>query len=305
MSVRRLAEKQPESFEFTPENKAWAEKEIAKYPPGRQASAVIALLWRAQKQNAYWLSKPAIEKVADMLDMPKIRVLEVATFYTMFNLEPVGRYYVQLCGTTPCMLRGAEDIKAVLRKRVGEPDHVTADGLFSWSEVECLGACCNAPMVQINDDYYEDLTPENFAKLLDDLAAGRPVSQGLADRPRLVRAGRRPDRPDVALRRGRSQRAAERVAGKRLRPVASAQSRRAGRFALRPRAAPTSSMSTTRRRRPRPPPKKRMSPPRSPSCRRMRRRRRKRTRSALALRPFPALGRMRPTTSSASRASGP
>ncbi len=178
MSVRRLAEKQPDSFEFTPENKAWAEKEIAKYPPGRQASAVIALLWRAQKQNAYWLSKPAIEKVAQMLDMPKIRVLEVATFYTMFNLEPVGRYYVQLCGTTPCVLRGADDIKALLRKRVGEPDRVTADGLFSWSEVECLGACCNAPMVQINDDYYEDLTAENFARLLDDLAAGRPVKKG-------------------------------------------------------------------------------------------------------------------------------
>ena len=178
MSVRRLAEKQPASFEFTPENKAWAEKEIAKYPPGRQASAVIALLWRAQKQNDCWLSKPAIEKVADMLDMPKIRVLEVATFYTMFNLEPVGRHYIQLCGTTPCVLRGAEDIKTVLRKRVGAPDHVTPDGLFSWSEVECLGACCNAPMVQINDDYYEDLTPENFAKLLDDLAAGRPVRTG-------------------------------------------------------------------------------------------------------------------------------
>ena len=178
MSVRRLADKQPESFAFTPENLAWAQREIAKYPPGRQASAVIALLWRAQKQNAYWLTKPAIEKVAEMLDMPKIRVLEVATFYSMFNLEPVGRHYVQLCGTTPCMLRGAEHIKAVLRKRVGEPDHVTADGLFSWSEVECLGACCNAPMVQINDDYYEDLTPENFAKLLDDLAAGRPVTKG-------------------------------------------------------------------------------------------------------------------------------
>lgn len=178
MSVRRLAEKQPDSFAFTPENQAWAAKEIAKYPPGRQASAVIALLWRAQKQNSYWLSKPAIEKVAEMLGMPKIRVLEVATFYTMFNLEPVGRYYVQLCGTTPCMLRGAEGIKAVLRKRVGEPGHVTADGLFSWSEVECLGACCNAPMVQINDDYYEDLTPESFAKLLDDLAAGRAVRTG-------------------------------------------------------------------------------------------------------------------------------
>jgi len=178
MSVRRLAEEQPESFEFTPENKAWAEREIAKYPPGRQPSAVISLLWRAQKQCGYWLPRPAIEKVAATLGMPNIRVLEVATFYTMFNLAPVGRYYVQLCGTTPCALRGAEDIKAVLRKRIGEPGEVTPDGMFSWCEVECLGACCNAPMVQINEDYYEDLTPENFHKLLDDLAAGRPVKRG-------------------------------------------------------------------------------------------------------------------------------
>jgi NADH-quinone oxidoreductase subunit E len=178
MSVRRLADAQPESFEFTPENKAWVATEITKYPPGRQASAVLALLWRAQMQSGYWLPKPAIEKVAEMLDMPKIRVLEVATFYSMFNLAPVGRYYVQLCGTTPCMLRGAEDIKAVLRKRIGEAGLVTADGMFSWNEVECLGACCNAPMVQINDDYYEDLTPQNFTDLLDDLAAGRPVRKG-------------------------------------------------------------------------------------------------------------------------------
>ena len=178
MSVRRLADAQPESFEFKPANLAWAEKEIAKYPPGRQASAVIALLWRAQLQSGYWLPKPAIEKVAAMLDMPNIRVLEVATFYTMFNLAPVGSYYVQLCGTTPCMLRGAEDIKAVCRERIGEPGHVTADGMFSWTEVECLGACCNAPMVQINEDYYEDLTAENFARLLDNLAAGRPVRTG-------------------------------------------------------------------------------------------------------------------------------
>src|SRR5438876_1124533 len=174
MSVRRLADAQPASFEFTGQNKAWAEQEIAKYPPGRQDSAVIALLWRAQKQSGYWLPRPAIEKVAEMLGMPKIRALEVATFYTMFNLAPVGRYYVQLCGTTPCMLMGAEDIKAVCRKRIGEPGHVTAEGMFSWTEVECLGACCNAPMVQVNEDYYEDLTPENFSRLLDDLAAGRP-----------------------------------------------------------------------------------------------------------------------------------
>ncbi len=178
MSVRRLADKQPESFAFTPENQAWAEKEIAKYPPGRQASAIIALLWRAQKQNNYWLPRPAIELVARMLDMPYIRALEVATFYTMFNLEPVGRHHVQLCGTTPCMLSGAEDIKKVCREKIGDERHVTADGAFSWIEVECLGACCNAPMAQINDDYYEDLTPENFAKLLDDLAAGRQVRVG-------------------------------------------------------------------------------------------------------------------------------
>lgn len=178
MSVRRLAEKQPESFEFTPENLAWAQAQIAKYPPGRQASAVIPLLWKAQAQHDYWLPRAAIEKVAQMLDMPTIRVMEVATFYTMFNLEPVGRHFIQLCGTTPCMLRGANDIRKVLEKRVGAQRHVSADGKFAWLEVECLGACCNAPMVQINDDYYEDLTVENFEKLLDDLAAGRPVKKG-------------------------------------------------------------------------------------------------------------------------------
>ncbi|MGO9743074.1 MAG: NADH-quinone oxidoreductase subunit NuoE [Roseiarcus sp.] len=178
MSVRRLAEKQPENFEFTPENKAWAEKEIGKYPPGRQASAIVALLWRAQAQHDYWLPRTAIEKVADMLGMPYIRALEVATFYTMFNLEPVGKLHVQLCGTTPCMLRGAEELKKVCKMKIGDERHVGANGQFSWIEVECLGACCNAPMVQINDDYYEDLTPETFARLIDDLAAGRPVKTG-------------------------------------------------------------------------------------------------------------------------------
>jgi len=178
MSVRRLAEEQPASFEFTPENMAWVNKQIAKYPEGRQASAVIPLLWQAQKQHNYWLPKPAIEKVAELLNMPYIRVLEIATFYTMFNLEPVGRYFIQMCGTTPCMLRGSDDIKAVLQRRVGDQRKVSADGNFAWLEVECLGACCNAPMVQINDDYYEDLTAENFEKLLDDLAAGRPVKIG-------------------------------------------------------------------------------------------------------------------------------
>ncbi len=178
MSVRRLAEKQPASFEFTEANKAWLEKQIAKYPDGRQASAVVPALWQAQKQNNYWLPQKAIEKVAETLGMPKIRVLEVATFYTMFNLEPVGKFYIQLCGTTPCMLCGSDDLIKVLERRVGPQRKVTADGMFSWLEVECLGACCNAPMVQINDDYYEDLTAENFEKLLDDLAAGRPVKTG-------------------------------------------------------------------------------------------------------------------------------
>jgi NADH-quinone oxidoreductase subunit E len=178
MSVRRLAEVQPEYFEFTPENRAWAGKQIEKYPPGRQASAIIPLLWQAQKQNGYWLPKPAIEKVAEQLGMPFIRALEIATFYTMFNLEPVGKFYIQMCGTTPCVLQGSDSIKAVLEGRIGPAHKVTADGLFSWTEVECLGACCNAPMVQINDDYYEDLTPESFEKLLDDLAAGREVRKG-------------------------------------------------------------------------------------------------------------------------------
>jgi NADH-quinone oxidoreductase subunit E len=177
MAVRRLAETQPKDFAFTEDNLAWAKSEITKYPEGRQASAVIALLWRAQEQ-ASWLPEPAIRYVADMLGMPYIRALEIATFYTMFNLEPVGKYLVQLCGTTPCVLRGAEDIKKVCQRRIGEQEHVSADGMFSWREVECLGACVNAPMAQINYDYYEDLTPENFEKLLDSLAAGKNPKPG-------------------------------------------------------------------------------------------------------------------------------
>src|SRR6478735_5105877 len=166
MSVRRLAEDQfqPAAFAFSDDNTAWVEKTIKKYPEGRQQSAVIPLLMRAQEQDG-WVTKAAIEHVADMLDMPYIRVLEVATFYTMFNLEPVGRYHVQLCGTTPCVLRGAEDLKKVCHKRIGEQFHVTKDGKFSWVEVECLGACVNAPMVQINYDFYEDLTADSLEDL--------------------------------------------------------------------------------------------------------------------------------------------
>jgi NADH-quinone oxidoreductase subunit E len=180
MSVRRLAppEIQPKSFAFTAENLAWAKAEIEKYPPGRQASAIIPLLWKAQEQSGGWLPEAAIRAVADQLGLAHIRGLEVATFYTMFNLAPVGRTYVQLCGTTPCVLRGAEELKQVCRRKIGEENHVTADGAFSWIEVECLGACVNAPMAQINANYYEDLTAETFEKILDEFAAGRTPRPG-------------------------------------------------------------------------------------------------------------------------------
>jgi NADH-quinone oxidoreductase subunit E len=180
MSVRRLAppEHQPKEFAFTPENSSWAKRQIAKFPEGRQQSAVIPLLWRAQEQSSGWLPQKAIEHIADILGMAKIRVLEVATFYTMFNLEPVGKFHVQLCTTTPCMLRGSDELQKICHRRIGEPHHVTTDGKFSWLEVECLGACVNAPMAQINHDYYEDLSPESFEKILDEMAAGRTPKPG-------------------------------------------------------------------------------------------------------------------------------
>jgi len=180
MAPRRLApvEIQPKSFAFSAKNRKWAEAELTKYPQGRQESAILALLWRAQAQCGGWLPEVAIRHVADLLGMAHIRALEVATFYTMFNLEPVGRHHIQLCGTTPCMLRGAEELKAVLREKIGDEHHVSDDGKFSWLEVECLGACVNAPMLQINDDNYEDLTPEILARILDDLAAGKTRKPG-------------------------------------------------------------------------------------------------------------------------------
>jgi NADH-quinone oxidoreductase subunit E len=180
MSVRRLAppEVQPKGFAFSKNNLAWAKDQLAKYPEGRQQSAIIPLLWRAQEQSGGWLPEAAIRHVAEFLGMAHIRALEVATFYTMFNLEPVGKFNVQFCGTTPCRLRGADDIEKVCRKRIGEPGHVTKDGKFSWVEVECLGACVNAPMVQINADYYEDLTAESFGKILDQFAAGKTPKPG-------------------------------------------------------------------------------------------------------------------------------
>jgi NADH-quinone oxidoreductase subunit E len=178
MSVRRLAGEQPEGFSFTPENLDWAKGQIDKYPQGRQASAVLPILWRAQEQMGGWLPEPALRYVADMLGMAPIRIYEIATFYTMFNLAPVGRYYVQVCGTTPCWLRGATAIKDTCRKLIGAPGHVTKDGFFSWTEVECLGACVNAPVAQINKDYYEDLTPESLTHILAELKAGHQPKPG-------------------------------------------------------------------------------------------------------------------------------
>jgi len=180
LSVRRLAPSQPESFAFKPDTLKAAKRWIANYPPGKQQSAVIPLLWLVQKQEG-WVSEPAIRAVAELLDMPVLRVLENATFYTMFMLEPVGTHaLVQVCGTTPCQLRGAEAIMAVCKKKIGAKDHRSADGKFYWQEVECLGACSSAPMAAINDYYYEDLTPESFEKLLDEFAAGKSPPPGSA-----------------------------------------------------------------------------------------------------------------------------
>jgi NADH-quinone oxidoreductase subunit E len=172
--LRRLHPDQPDAFAFTPANQAWAEAQMTKFPEGRQASAIIPLLWRAQEQEG-WLSRPAMEYVADMLGLAHIRALEVATFYFMFQLQPVGSVaHIQVCGTTSCMICGAEDLMAVCKEKIaGRPHELSSDGKFSWEEVECLGACANAPMAQIGKDYYEDLTVERFAEILDELAAGK------------------------------------------------------------------------------------------------------------------------------------
>jgi NADH-quinone oxidoreductase subunit E len=180
LSVRRLAKEQPASFAFTPEALEQAKWWMAKFPQGRQQSAVIPLLWLVQKQEG-WVCEPALRVVAEMLSMPVIRTLEIATFYTMFQLAPVGTVaHFQLCGTTPCMLRGANALKRVLEQRVGPKDHRSADGRFSWEEVECMGACANAPMIAINDRYYEDLAVESLGGIIDGFAAGQTPEPGSA-----------------------------------------------------------------------------------------------------------------------------
>lgn len=179
MSSRRFAAEQPLSFTFSPENLAWAKEVIAKYPKGREASAIIPLLWRAQEQFGGWLPRPAVEYVAGLLGMAKIRGYEIATFYTMFNLAPTGKHHVQVCTTTPCWLRGSDEIVAACRRVMGTKEgEVSADGLFSYVEVECLGACVNAPMIQIEKDYYEDLDGAKMEGILRDLKGGHRPKPG-------------------------------------------------------------------------------------------------------------------------------
>jgi NADH-quinone oxidoreductase E subunit len=171
---------QPDSFVFNEENLKKSQQIIAKYPNGRQKSAVLPLLDLAQKQNNGWLPRAAMIFIAKMLDMPEIRVFEVASFYTMFNLEPVGKYLIQVCGTTPCWLRGSDKLKEICKEKLGISEgQTTEDDMFTLVEVECLGACSNAPMVQVNNEYYyEDLNEETFAKLLDDLSLNKEVKIG-------------------------------------------------------------------------------------------------------------------------------
>ena len=178
MSVRRLQEEQPDSFAFSDENLARVEAWVAKFPPGRQASAVISALWIGQEQEG-WVTKPMIEEVARLLDMPPVRVLEVATFYTMFHLKPAGKHHVQVCTTTPCWLRGSDEVVLACKKHIADKPHtVSADGEFSWEEVECLGACVNAPMVLINSDPYEDLTGEKAGEIIEALRHGEHPKTG-------------------------------------------------------------------------------------------------------------------------------
>jgi NADH-quinone oxidoreductase subunit E len=179
VSTRRLAPDQPTTFAFTPENEAWAQKQISKYPPGKQASAVVPLLWRAQEQNGGHVTEPMMRVIGEKLGMSPIRVLEIATFYTMFNLKPVGQHLLQVCTTTPCWLRGSDEVMAACKKHIHpHAETVSADGKLSWMEVECLGACVNAPVIQVGDDFYEDLDGGRTEGLINDLRSGRPTRPG-------------------------------------------------------------------------------------------------------------------------------
>jgi NADH-quinone oxidoreductase E subunit len=176
MSLKKIHDQQPESFEFSNENKESAKKILKKYPEDRKKSAVMPFLYLAQRQNENWIPLSAMKYIAKYLEMPYIKVYEVASFYTMYNLAPVGKYFVQVCTTSPCLIRGADKVVKICKERISEEENTLSENkLCSWLEVECLGACVNAPMMQINDDYYEDLDEENTIKIIDSLVADKPI----------------------------------------------------------------------------------------------------------------------------------
>ena len=179
MSIKKVSKEQPDNFKFTDENLKAAEKAILNYPKGKQKSAVMALLYIAQRQNANWIPLAAMKYIAKFLDMPYIKVYEVATFYTMYNLSPVGKYFVQVCTTTPCMIRGANKLVEACKEKISDKENeLSNDKSCSWMEVECLGACVNAPMMQINDDYYEDLDKEKTVEIFDKILKGEDPKPG-------------------------------------------------------------------------------------------------------------------------------
>ena len=179
MSLKKISKDQPKSFKFNVKSLKSAEKVISNYPKGKQQSAVMALLYIAQRQNHNWIPLSAMKYIANILDMPYIKVYEVATFYTMYNLAPVGEYYFQVCTTTPCMLRGAYKLVDVCKKKISQNEsEISKDGKSSWMEVECLGACVNAPMIQINDDYFEDLDSQKLENIIDQIVNNQKPKPG-------------------------------------------------------------------------------------------------------------------------------
>jgi NADH-quinone oxidoreductase subunit E len=176
MSLKKIHDQQPESFEFTKENKKNAEKILKKYPENRKKSAVMPFLYLAQRQNENWIPLNAMKYIAKFLEMPYIKVYEIATFYTMYNLAPVGKYFVQVCTTSPCLIRGADKVVKICKEKISKEEKTLSENkLCSWLEVECLGACVNAPMMQINDDYYEDLDEKNTTEIIDSLLTDKPI----------------------------------------------------------------------------------------------------------------------------------
>jgi len=179
MSLKKVHDKQPKTFEFTRENLELASNILKKYPEGRKKSAVMPLLYLAQNQNNNWIPLAALKYIGNFLSIPYVNVYEIATFYTMYNLAPVGKYFIQVCTTSPCLLRGANEIVKTCQNKISKnKDTISENGLCSWTEVECLGACVNAPMIQVNNDYYEDLDRTNMEKILDSFMEGKPLEPG-------------------------------------------------------------------------------------------------------------------------------